>query len=79
METFMTIVAGILLTIGTYLVLSRSLLGVYSVCPFSHGAHLMLLTMAGLKQEAAPLVEQTICIRIRCRKRVILTSIVSLP
>ena len=57
METFMTIVAGILLTFGTYLVLSKSLLRIILGFPFfTHGVHLMLLTMAGLKQGAAPLV-----------------------
>lgn len=78
METFMTIVAGILLTIGTYLVLSRSLLRIIlGLSIFSHGAHLMLLTMAGLKQGAAPLVgEQTGTYTDPLPQALILTSIV---
>lgn len=57
MESIMTVVAGTLITIGTYLVLARSLLHVIlGTVVFSHGVNLMLLTMAGLKQGAPPLL-----------------------
>lgn len=56
METLMIIVAGILFTIGTYLVLSKSLLRVIlGTSLISHGAHLMLLSVSGLKHGAPPL------------------------
>lgn len=58
METLMTITAGILFTIGTYLVLSKSLLRIIlGTAFFSHGAHLLLLTIAGLKRGAPPVIE----------------------
>lgn len=59
METLMIIVAGLLFSIGTYLILSRSLLRVIlGTSIFSHAAHLMLLTLGGLKRGAAPLLGQ---------------------
>lgn len=57
MEILMTITAGILLSIGTYLLLTRSLLRlVLGSSLFTHGVHIMLLSMAGLKTGAAPLL-----------------------
>lgn len=57
MEVLMTIVAGILITIGIYLVLSNIFLHVIlGLSLFTHGAHLILLTMGGLKKGAAPLL-----------------------
>lgn len=61
METLMTIVAGILITIGTYLVLTKSLLRIIlGTAIFAHGVHLMLLTMAGLKTGAPPLLGEEV-------------------
>lgn len=57
MEVFMSIVIGLLFFAGTYLVLSKSLLRiVLGTAILSHGAHLMLMTMAGLKTGAPPLL-----------------------
>ncbi|MDA3131081.1 Na(+)/H(+) antiporter subunit C [Aliibacillus thermotolerans] len=57
METLMTITAGILLSIGTYLILTKSLLRiVLGTSIFTHGVHIMLLSMAGLKTGAVPLL-----------------------
>ncbi|MFE7063355.1 Na(+)/H(+) antiporter subunit C [Sutcliffiella sp. NPDC057660] len=59
MEIVMTIVAGILIATAVYLMLSRSILRiVIGTGLLSHGAHLMILTMGGLKQGAAPLLGQ---------------------
>ncbi|AST98137.1 Na(+)/H(+) antiporter subunit C [Shouchella clausii] len=56
MEILMFIVIGVFFAIGTYLLLARSLLRVIvSLMILSHGAHLLLLTMAGLNAEAPPL------------------------
>lgn len=78
METFMTIIAGILFTVGTYLVLSKNLLRIIlGTSIFAHGAHLMLLTLAGLKQGAAPLLgEQSGTYTDPLPQALILTSIV---
>lgn len=53
----MSIVIGILFMIATYLMLSKSLLRIIvGTGLLSHGAHLLLLTMSGLKRGAPPLL-----------------------
>ncbi|MGG0716073.1 Na(+)/H(+) antiporter subunit C [Robertmurraya massiliosenegalensis] len=57
MEILMSIVIGILFMIATYLMLSKSLLRIIvGTGLLSHGAHLLLLTMSGLKRGAPPLL-----------------------
>lgn len=57
MEILMAVVIGILFTAATYLMLSKSLLRIIiGTGLLSHGAHLLLLTMGGLKKGAAPLL-----------------------
>jgi multicomponent Na+:H+ antiporter subunit C len=57
MEILMSIVIGILFTAATYLMLSKSLLRIIvGTGLLSHGAHLLILTMGGLKRGAAPLL-----------------------
>ncbi|MFY0761906.1 Na(+)/H(+) antiporter subunit C [Metabacillus dongyingensis] len=57
MEILMAIVAGILFMAATYLMLSKSLLRIIiGTGLLSHGAHLLILTMGGLKKGAAPLL-----------------------
>ncbi|WP_110113722.1 Na(+)/H(+) antiporter subunit C [Bacillus sp. CGMCC 1.16541] len=57
MEILMSIVAGILVTIAVYLMLSRSILRIIiGTGLLSHGAHLLLLTMGGLKRGTVPLL-----------------------
>lgn len=59
MEIIMTIVAGVLIATATYLMLSRSILRIIiGTALLSHGAHMLLLTMGGLKRGAAPLLGQ---------------------
>ncbi|MED4016742.1 MULTISPECIES: Na(+)/H(+) antiporter subunit C [Sutcliffiella] len=59
MEILMTIVAGILVACATYLILSKSILRIIlGTALLSHGAHLLLLSMGGLKTGAAPLLGQ---------------------
>src|SRR5690606_13274361 len=61
METFITILAGILITIGTYLVLSRTLLRIIlGLSLLTHGSHLLMMAINGLKHGAAPLVQEGI-------------------
>lgn len=57
MEILMSIVAGILFTVAVYLMLSRSLLRIIiGTGILSHGAHLLILTMGGLKGGTVPLL-----------------------
>ncbi len=57
MEILMAIVIGVLFTCATYLILSKSILRIIiGTGLLSHGAHLLILTMGGLKQGAVPLL-----------------------
>lgn len=57
MEIIMIFVIGILFICATYLMLSKSLLRIIvGTGLLSHGAHLLILTMGGLKKGAAPLL-----------------------
>jgi len=57
MEILMAIVIGLLFTCATYLILSKSILRIIiGTGLLSHGAHLLILTMGGLKQGAVPLL-----------------------
>ncbi|WP_409298909.1 Na(+)/H(+) antiporter subunit C [Peribacillus sp. SCS-26] len=57
MELIMAITIGVLFMTATYLMLSRSLLRIIiGTGLLSHGAHLLIITMGGLKQGAPPLL-----------------------
>jgi multicomponent Na+:H+ antiporter subunit C len=57
MESFIIMIAGVLFTIGTYLILTKNLLRIIlGITLFSHGAHLMLMAINGLKKGAAPIL-----------------------
>ncbi|MED3963203.1 Na(+)/H(+) antiporter subunit C [Niallia taxi] len=57
MEIIMIFVIGILFMCATYLMLSKSLLRIIvGTGLLSHGAHLLILTMGGLKKGAAPVL-----------------------
>ncbi len=57
MEIVMAFVIGVLFTTATYLMLSKSILRIIiGTGLLSHGAHLLLLTMGGLKRGAPPLL-----------------------
>jgi len=59
MEILMSIVVGILFSAATYLMLSRSLLRIIiGTGLLSHGAHLLILTMGGLKRGTVPLLSE---------------------
>ena len=60
MEILMIFVAGIIISVSVYLVLSKSLIRIIiGTTLLSHGVHLMLLTMGGLKG-ALPIEESGI-------------------
>lgn len=57
METLITILSGVLVTVATYLILSRSLIRVIlGTAILSHAAHLLIMTMGGLKTGSVPLL-----------------------
>ncbi|WP_110926463.1 Na(+)/H(+) antiporter subunit C [Bacillus massiliglaciei] len=57
METLLSILAGLFFMIGTYLILSRQLLRIIlGTSIISHGVHILILTMGGLKTGGPPLL-----------------------
>jgi multicomponent Na+:H+ antiporter subunit C len=78
METLIIILAGVLVTVATYLVLSRSLIRVIlGMAILTHAGHLLLMTMGGLKTGSAPLLgEQAASYVDALPQALILTSIV---
>ncbi|MEN8701468.1 Na(+)/H(+) antiporter subunit C [Bacillus infantis] len=57
MEILMSVLIGILFMTATYLMLSKSLLRIIiGTGLLSHGAHLLLITMGGLKRGDPPLL-----------------------
>ncbi len=57
MEWIMAIAVGALFMIGIYLILTKSLLRVIlGTSLLTHGVHLLLLTMSGLKRGDAPVL-----------------------
>ena len=57
METLITILVGILVTVAVYLLLSRSLIRIIlGSAVLSHAVHLLLMTIVGLKKVAVPLL-----------------------
>ncbi len=78
MEIFMSVLIGFLFTSAVYLMLSKSLLRIIiGTGLLSHGAHLLLLTMAGLKKGTVPLLgEQAKAYTDPIPQALILTAIV---
>lgn len=57
METLITILAGILVTVAVYLLLSRSIIRIIlGSAVLSHAVHLLLMVMGGLKKGSVPLL-----------------------
>ncbi|KRG12546.1 Na(+)/H(+) antiporter subunit C [Lederbergia galactosidilytica] len=78
MEILMAILIGLLFASAVYLMLSKSLLRIIiGTGLLSHGAHLLLLTMAGLKRGSVPLLgEQAESYADPIPQALILTAIV---
>lgn len=78
MEILMSITCGVLFMVGTYLILTKSLLRVIlGLVLLAHGAHLLFLTMAGLKRGAPPLLgEEALYYADPLPQALILTAIV---
>lgn len=59
MEVVMALIIGLLFAVSTYLLMTKNLLRIIlGTVLLSHGAHLLLLTAAGLKTGAPPLLGQ---------------------
>ncbi|RDI36939.1 Na(+)/H(+) antiporter subunit C [Falsibacillus pallidus] len=57
MEILMAVIIGVLFTSAVYLMLSKSLLRIIiGTGLLSHGAHLLILTMGGLKKGSVPIL-----------------------
>lgn len=78
METLIVILVGILISIGTYLILSRQLLRiVLGASIVGHAVNLLLITSGGLKTGSAPLLgEKTAGFTDAIPQALILTAIV---
>lgn len=78
MEILMSCIIGLLFAVGTYLLLSKSILRIIlGTVILSHGAHLLLLTMSKLKRGAPPLLgENAVSYTDPLPQALILTSIV---
>ncbi|MFZ3588238.1 Na(+)/H(+) antiporter subunit C [Bacillus sp. DJP31] len=59
MEILMSILSGVLFTCGIYLLLQKQLLRIIlGTALLSHGAHLFILTMGGLRTGAPPILKE---------------------
>lgn len=59
METLITILVGVLVTVAVYLLLSRNLLRIIlGTAVLSHAVHLLLMVMGGLKTGGAPIIDE---------------------
>lgn len=74
----MIITVGVLVSVATYMILTKSLLRVVlGIMLLSHGAHLLLLTLSGLGEGAPPLLgEQAEAYSDPLPQALILTAIV---
>ena len=57
METLITILTGVLVSVATYLLLSKNVIRVIlGTAILSHAAHLLIITMAGVKTGDVPFI-----------------------
>lgn len=78
METLMIILSGVLVTVATYLMLSKNFIRVIlGTAILTHAVHLLLMTMGGFQSSSVPLVgEKTAAYADALPQALILTSIV---
>ncbi|MCT2538197.1 Na(+)/H(+) antiporter subunit C [Aquibacillus koreensis] len=77
MEILMVLLVGLIFTVATYLVLTKSLLRVVlGLVLFSHGAHTLILTMGGLGTGDAPILGASETYTDPLPQALILTAIV---
>lgn len=78
METLIIIVAGVLVTVATYLLLSKNLIRVIlGTAILTHAVHLLIMAMGGFKGKSVPIIgERTTDFADALPQALILTSIV---
>ena len=78
METLIIIVAGVLVTIATYLLLSKNLIRVIlGTSLLTHGVHLLIMAMGTFKGQSVPIIEEGVTSYIDALPQaLLLTSIV---
>lgn len=78
METLMIILSGVLVTVATYLTLSKNMIRVIlGTALLTHAGHLLLMIMGGFKGRSVPLVgEASAAYADSLPQALILTSIV---
>src|SRR5699024_3727074 len=59
METIIIIVAGLLVTVATYLLLSKNITQVIlGTAVLTHAVHLLIMAMGGFKGKTVPIIEE---------------------
>ncbi|HLR70738.1 MAG TPA: Na(+)/H(+) antiporter subunit C [Pseudogracilibacillus sp.] len=59
METLIIIVAGVLVTVATYLLLTKNLIKVIlGTAVLTHAVHLLIMAMGGFKGESVPIIDE---------------------
>ncbi|KGR75677.1 Na(+)/H(+) antiporter subunit C [Ureibacillus manganicus] len=59
MESLMVVLVGVLVSVGTYLILSRNIIRIIlGTAVLSHAVHLLILTVGGLKTGGVPVLGQ---------------------
>lgn len=78
METLMIILIGVLITVATYLMLSKNVVRVIlGTAVLTHASHLLLMTMGGFHGSSVPIIgEETTNYADAIPQALILTSIV---
>lgn len=78
METVIIIVSGILVSVATYLMLSKNLLRVIlGTAVLTHAVHLLIMAMGGFKGESVPIINSKTTTYVDALPQaLILTSIV---
>lgn len=78
METLMIILSGVLVTVATYLLLSKSITRVIlGTAILSHAAHILLMAMGGFHNNSVPIIgEKSAAFADALPQALILTSIV---
>lgn len=58
METVIILISGLLVTVATYLILSKSLIRVIlGTAVLTHAVHLLIMAMGGFKGDSVPIVD----------------------
>lgn len=78
METLIIVVAGILVTVATYLLLSHNMIQIIlGTAVLTHAVHLLLMAMGGFQGESVPIIgEENAAYVDALPQALILTSIV---